>query len=137
MRCLFRLSVLPIKRLGKNADFASRVIWSKGMGRSVKAVLGRKEHGTSGKHDSGIIENPIVVKGDQVVYSLGHERVSFFRKHEIVRDADGYGTREDDWKDKKGVHPTKASNVEVHVNAAIMMEDEVANGIRSLNSIGV
>jgi len=137
MRCLLRASVLPIKRLGKNADFAARVIWRKRMGRCVKAILRRKKHGAGGKHNSGVVENPIVVKGDQVVYSLSHERVSLFRKHEIIRDADGYGTGEDDWKDEKGVQPTNATNVEVDINAAVMIKDEVANSICPLNSIGV
>ena len=107
------------------------------MGRCVKAVLRREKHGAGGKHDSGIVENPIVVKGNQVVNSLGHERVFLFRKHEIVRDADGYGTREDDGKDEKGVQATKTTNVEVHINAAVVVKDKVADGVRPLDCIGV
>jgi hypothetical protein len=103
MWCLFWLSILSIKRLWKDADFATRQIWGWRSGRSVKAILRRKEHGTGGKHNCRIVENPIMVEGNQVVYSLGHERVFFFRKHKIVRDADGYGARKNDGKDKKGI----------------------------------
>jgi len=78
-----------------------------------------------------------MVKGYQVVYGLSHEWVLFFREHEIVRDADGYGARQDDRKDEKGIQSTKAANVEVHVDATIMMKDKVANGIRPLDTIRV
>jgi hypothetical protein len=54
-----------------------------------------------------------------------------------LEDADGYGARENDRKDKKGIQTTQAANVEVHVDAAIMMEDKVANGIRPLDPIWV
>jgi hypothetical protein len=137
MWSLFRLGVLSIKRLWKNADFATRHIWRKRLGGHVETILRREEHGAGGKHDCGVVENPIMVKGNQVVDSLSHEWVFLFRKHEVVRDADGYGTREDDGKDEEGVQRTKATNVEVHVNTAIMVEDEVADGIRPLDSIGV
>jgi hypothetical protein len=132
--CLFRLSILSIKRLGKDADFAT---WGKRLGRSVKAILRRKEHGAGGKHNCGIVENPIMVKGNQVVYSLSHERMFFFRKHEIVRDPDGYGARKNDGKDQKWIHTTQATNVEVDVDTAVMMEDKVANGVRPLDRIWV
>jgi hypothetical protein len=135
--CLFWLNILSIKRLGKNADFATGLSWGKGMGGCVKAVLRREKHGAGGKHNSGIVENPIMVKGNQVVNSLSHERVFLFRKHEIVRDADGYGARKNDGEDKEGIQTTQAANVEVDVDAAVVMEDEVANGIRSLNGIWV
>jgi hypothetical protein len=100
VRSLSRLCVLSVKRLGKYADFATRHIWRKRLGGRVKAILRGEEHGAGGKHNCGIVENPIMVKGNQVVYSLSHERVFFFRKHEVIRDAHGYGTRKDDGKDK-------------------------------------
>jgi hypothetical protein len=134
---LFRLGVLSIKRLGKDADFTTGHTWRKRPRGHVKAILRREEHGASGKHNCGIVENPIMVKGNQVVYSLSHERVFFFRKHEVIRDAHGYGTRENDGKDKEGIHTTQAANVEVDVDAAVVMEDKVANGIRPLDSIWV
>ena len=137
MGCLFWLGILSIKRLGKNADFATGLCWSKGMGRCVKAVLSREKHGAGGKHNSGIVENPIMVKGNQVVNSLSHERVFLFRKHEIVRDADGYGAREDDGKYEEGIQATKATNVEVQINAAVMVKDKEADSIRPLDCIGV
>jgi len=137
MGCLLWLGILSVKRLWKNADFATRSIWCKRVGGCVKAILRRKKHGAGGKHNCGIVENPIMVKGNQVVYGLSHERVSLFRKYEIIRDADGYGAREDDGEDEKGVQPTKAANVEVHVDATVVMKDEVANRIRPLDSIGV
>jgi hypothetical protein len=137
VRSLFRLCVLSIKRLGKDADFATRHIWRTRLGGHVKAVLRREEHGAGGKHNCGVVENPIMVKGNQVVYSLSHERVSFFRKHKVIRDAHGYGTRKNDGKDKEGIQMTQAANVEVDVDAAVMMEDKVANCICPLDRIWV
>jgi hypothetical protein len=131
------LCVLSIKRLGKYADFATRHIWRKRLGGRVKAILRGEEHGAGGKHNCGVVENPIMVKGNQVVYSLSHERVFFFRKHEVIRDAHGYGTRKNDGKDKEGIQTTQAANVEVDVDAAVVMQDKVANSIRPLDSIWV
>jgi hypothetical protein len=103
---LFRLGVLSIKRLWKDADFATRHIRRKRLGGHVKAILRREEHGAGGKHNCGVVENPTMVKGNQVVYSLSHERVFFFRKHEVIRNAHGYGARENDGKGKEGIQMT-------------------------------
>src|SRR5258707_1338547 len=78
-----------------------------------------------------------MVESNQVVYSLSHERMFFFRKHEIIRDANRYGARKNDGKDEEGIQTTQATNVEVDVDAAIMIEDKVANGIRPLDRIWV
>ena len=78
-----------------------------------------------------------MVKGNQVVYSLSHERVFFFRKHEVIGDPHGYSARKNDGKVKEWIQTTQAANVEVDVDAAIVMEDKVADSIRPLDSIRV
>lgn len=54
------------------------------MRSSVESVLCRDEHGTGGKHDGGIVENPVVVEGDEVMNGLSHEGVALLGEHEIV-----------------------------------------------------
>jgi|SRR6266404_4155818 len=103
MWCFSWLCVLSIKGLRKDADLATREVRSKRLGRGVKAVLGRKKHGTGGEHDRWVIENPVVIKGDQVVNSLSHEWMLFFGEHEIVRNADGDGARQDDGENEERV----------------------------------
>jgi hypothetical protein len=61
----------------------------------------------------------------------------FFGEHEIVRDTDGDGARQDDGKDEERVQPTKAAYVEVHVYTTIIVEDKVANSVRPLDRIRV
>src|SRR6266702_5642742 len=88
-----RLCVLSVKGLWKNADLPTGVLRGWRLGRGVEAVLGRKKHRTGGEHDCRVVENPIMIKGDQIVDSLSHEWVLFFGEHEIVRDTNGVGAR--------------------------------------------
>ena len=61
----------------------------------------------------------------------------FFGKHEVIGDTNGDGAREDDRKDEERIHTTNTSNVEVHIDTAIMMKDKIADGVRPLDGIGV
>jgi len=107
------------------------------MGGGVDTVLGRQEHGPGGEHDGRVIENPVVIKSDEVMDRLLHKRMPFFREHEVIGDANGYGFREDDWEDEERVEGTKAANIQVDVHASVVVENEIANGVGSLNGIGI
>ena len=107
------------------------------MGGSVEAILGGQEHGTGGEHDSRIVENPIVIESDKVVDRLRHERMPLFREHEIIGNANGYCFGEDNREDEERVERAKAANVQVDIHAPIVMENEISNGVGSLNGIGI
>jgi len=63
--------------------------------------------------------------------------VGLFGEHEVVGNSD----RDSFWKNggvyKKRVHGTPTADVEIHVNAAIMIEDEVADSVSTLDGITV
>jgi len=107
------------------------------VGSDVETVLGGQKHGAGGEHDGRVIENPTVIKGDEVVNRLCHERMPLFREHEIIGNADGYGLGEDDREDEERVERAKTANVQVDVHASIVMENEISDGVRPLNGVGI
>ena len=78
-----------------------------------------------------------MIESDEVVDRLRHERMPFLRKHEVIGNTDRYCFGEDDGVYEEGVEGTKAADVQIDVHAAIVMEDEVSNGVGSLNGVGV
>jgi len=135
-RGLERFGVLSIQGFGEDADFA-KGFERGGVGGGVETVLGGQEHGAGGEHDGRVIENPTVIKGDEVVNRLCHERMPFFREHEIIGNADGYGFWEDDREDEERVERAKTANVQVDVHASIVMENEISNGVGPLDGVGI
>lgn len=107
------------------------------MGSGVDAILGGQEHGSSGEHDSWVIENPIVIERDQVVDRLRHEGVSFFCEHEVIGNANRYRFGEDDRENEERVEGSKAADVQIDIHASIVVEDKIPNGVGSLNGIRV
>ena len=136
MRGLKRFGVLSIQGFGEDTDFAKRFERG-GVGGDVEAVLGGQEHRAGGEHDGRIIENPTVIKSDEVVNRLCHERMPLFRKHEIIGNADGYSFGEDDREDEEGVERAKTADVQVDVHASIVMENEISNGVGPLDGVGI
>jgi len=99
--------------------------------------LGGQEHGSGGEHDGWVIENPTVIESDEVVDRLGHERVPLFREHEVIGNANGYGLGEDNWEDEERVEGAEASDVQIDVHAAVVVKNEISNGVGSLDRVGV
>jgi hypothetical protein len=54
------------------------------MGRGVESVLGRKEHRTGAEHDSWVVHDVRMIKGDKVPNGLLHEGMTLGGKHEVV-----------------------------------------------------
>ena len=99
--------------------------------------MGRNKHGTSGKHDGGVVENPRMVKGDEVVDCLLQQRMPFLGKHEVIGDANRDGLRENDGIDEKRVQGAEASNIQIQVYATVMIKDEVTYGVGTLYGVGI
>lgn len=58
-------------------------------------------------------------------------------EHEVVADAYGVGLGEDDLEFEERIGRSDTAHVEVHVNATIAMENEVADGISALDVVFV
>lgn len=81
---LFDLCILAVQAFWKDAYVTAGGIAREGMGRRVKSVLRRKEHRARAEHDSWVIHDVRMVKGDKVPNSLLHEGMTLGRKHEVV-----------------------------------------------------
>lgn len=78
-----------------------------------------------------------MIESHKIVDSLRHEGVTLLCEDEVVGDADRIGYGKNDGVGEKGINRADTSNVEVHVNTAVMIEDEVPNDVCTLNRIGV
>ena len=67
--------------------------------------------------------------------SLFHEGMALFCKYEVVGDTDGDCFWQDYGIYEERVEGSGASDVEVHIDAAIMVQDEVADGVCTLDGI--
>ena len=63
--------------------------------------------------------------------------MSSLREHEVVGNSNGFRFGEDNWVYEEGVEGAKASDVQIDVHAAIVMENEISNGVGALNGVGV
>ena len=78
-----------------------------------------------------------MIESDEVVDSLSHKRMALLGEHEVIGNADRNRLGEDNGVYKEGVEGPKATDVQVDVNAAVVVEDEIANGVGSLDGVGV
>jgi len=99
--------------------------------------LGGQKHRSGGKHDGRVIENPRMIESDEVVYRLRHERMTSLREHEVVGNSNRFRFGEDNWVYEEGVEGAKATDVQIDIHAAIVVEDEISNGVGALNGVGV
>ncbi|KAI3475437.1 hypothetical protein L1887_63205 [Cichorium endivia] len=136
--------VLAVERLREHADALEAcvgLLGRRGEGGpvhvDVEAVGGGDEHGPGGEHDGGVVGEVLVVEVDEVVDELVHEGMRLGCEHDVVGDADGDGLGEDDLEAEEGVEAAEAANVEVHVDAAVVVEDKVADGVGTLDGVRV
>lgn len=78
-----------------------------------------------------------MVPGDEIANRLGHKWVVLLDEHEVVGHSDRDGARENHGEGEERVHGPLAADVQVNVHSAIMIEDEVANGVSPLDRVGV
>lgn len=108
-----------------------------GMRGRVQAELCRQEHGACREHDSGVVQDPGMIKGDEIMDRLGHKGVSLFSKHEVIGDSHRNGLGKDDGVDEERVQWSQATHVKVQVDTAVVVKHEIANRVCSLDWIGV
>lgn len=101
------------------------------------AVHGRDEHGARREHDGRVVGPVRVVERDEVVDDEVHERVAALGEHEVVRDADRDRRREDHVKVQERVEVAPAPDVEVHVDAAKVVQDKVPDDVGPLDRVRV
>ena len=78
-----------------------------------------------------------MIESDEVVDGLRHERMALLREHEVIGNANGYRFREDNWEDEEGVEGAEAADVQIDIHAAVVVENEISNGVCSLYGVGV
>ena len=66
---------------------------------------------------------------------LGHEWMVLLGKHEVVGYANWDRPGKDDGEGEQRVDWALAANVNVHVDTTIMVEDEVADGVGTLDGV--
>lgn len=101
------------------------------------AVDRREEHWARREHDGRVVGPVRVVERDEVVDDEVHERVPLLREHEVVGHADGDGRGEDHVKVEERIEVAAAPDVEVHVDAAKVVQDEVPDDVGPLDRVRV
>ena len=96
-----------------------------------------EEHGACGEHDSGVVDDPRVVKAHEVVDGLLQERMSFFCEHEVVGDSYGNCLWQNDGVDKKWIQRFQAPDIKINVDTAIVVENKVPDGVCTLDRVDI
>jgi hypothetical protein len=78
-----------------------------------------------------------VVKGDEIVDGLGHEGMTFCGKHKVIGNPDGNGFGENDIKFEEGVQGAKTFDIKVEIDAAVVVEHKVTDGIGPLDGVDI
>jgi hypothetical protein len=78
-----------------------------------------------------------VVKGNEVVDRLEEEWMPLLSKDKVVGDADGVCLWENDGKVEEGIHGPLTANVEVDIDATIVMQNKIPDHVGTLDGIWV
>ena len=78
-----------------------------------------------------------MIKRDEVVDGLGHERVTLLREHEVIGNADRDRFGEDNWEYEERVERAKAADVQINVHASVVVKDEIPNCVGPLDGVRV
>jgi hypothetical protein len=78
-----------------------------------------------------------VIKRDEVVDRLFHERMALGGEHQVVANANWDGLGENDRILEEWVEWTHTPHVKIHVYAAIIVQDEIADSVRTLYWVGI
>ena len=110
---------------------------------------------TSAVHDGHVRQDPVIVVCLQAICQKLNVGVTFLGAHNVVRQAHlDLGPRHPSWKRQQGVqiaaaslclvrsrHATKeaenANVIEVYIEAAMVSQNEVSDGVGALNGIAV
>jgi hypothetical protein len=100
-----------------------------------ESVRGGEEHRSGGEHDGRVVGAVGVIEGDEVVDDEVHEGRVLLGEHKVVRNADRNRGGKNDGEIKERVHVATAADVEIHVDTAKAVKDEVANDVGALDGV--
>lgn len=78
-----------------------------------------------------------MVEGGEIVDGLSHEGVTLLGEHEVVGDANRNSLGEYDGICEERVEGTEATNIKIEVYTTEVIKDEVADGVCTLDGVGV
>lgn len=78
-----------------------------------------------------------MIESDQIANHEIHERMALLRNKHIVAQSNRNSSRQNNAKVEQRVEPPLAADVHVEVDAAVMVQNEVANRVRSLDRVRV
>lgn len=84
-------------------------------------------------HDGDIWQDPIAVVSWERVDDTQEEGMARDRAHGVVGDASGYGPPQPGRVGQEGVEATVTAIVQVNVDATIMGQDEISDGVGALD----
>lgn len=88
-----------------------------------------------GEHNSRIVGEVLVIESRKTVDSAIHESRTLGREDQVVGNTDRLGDRKNDLPVtlQERVQTSSTADIEVHVNAAKVMQNKVSDRIRSLD----
>ena len=96
-----------------------------------------QEEWAGGGHDRDVGKDPFPICGGEGLDDPEEERMLGGGAHDVVADAGGDGTAEPGRVGEQGVEAALAAVVEVDVDAAVEVQDEVADGVGALDVVRV
>lgn len=115
------LCVLAVEGLGEDPHAAMVAVC-----RGPKVVLSGKEHGAGGEHDGRVVGAIDMIEGDEVVDGELHEGVFGAAEDQVIGYTNGNGMWEDDIEVEQGVQRPLAADVQIQIDAAVVVENKVS-----------
>ena len=97
----------------------------------------REEEGARGAHDGDVGQDPLAVVALEALDHAEEERVLGHGAHDVVGDSRRDGAADPGAVGEEGVETSLAPVVEVEIDAAVVGEDEVADGVGALDRVRV
>lgn len=131
-----RVSVVLFREDDAHAATVSSVAHVSTVGRPMPPQHAQEKR-TSAAHDSNVGQKPAAIV---VLYLVGHEheeRMFGNSTHSVIGDTGGQSLAHPGRVGEQRFELTVASVVEVEINAAVVSEDEIANGVGALDRVRV
>lgn len=78
-----------------------------------------------------------MVEGNEIVDGLLQKWVAFLRKYKVVGDPNWNSLGEDHRIDEERIHGAYAADIEVQVNATVIVKNKIPNCISTLDGVGI
>lgn len=96
-----------------------------------------EEERTRATHDCNVGQDPVAIVVPELFNNAHEERVVRYGAHCIVGDASGHGLAHPGRVREQRIELTVAAVVQIDVDAAEVVEDEVADCVGALDGVGV